>query len=206
MNSFGDRLAAQRAAAAAAQDAETVRLAELARAETEAKAAMRRLTAEFAERADAIGLHPQPVVTLRRGKHRVRTGLFSSQERGAVLYEETLGEGWVVTDHDPLRRSEYGEPYTQFVVLRDGRWINCVTSGASRVAFETPEAAKKNNYRFGESRPQEVHGLPPGFPYKGAIGFIITSEVPWVRHLHSLHDTEALLIEELLRAEARQGK
>jgi hypothetical protein len=110
MNSFGDRLAGQRAAAAAEKDAETTRLARL---HEETKAAMGKLTADFADRADTIGLRPRPVVTLRSGTRRVKTGLFSSEERGAVFYEETLGEGWVVTDHDPLQRTEYGEPYTQ---------------------------------------------------------------------------------------------
>ena len=65
---FEEHLAARRSALSAADAAEESRLAEMARVEERAAAAMQRMTAEFARRADAIGFLPRTVVELRSGE------------------------------------------------------------------------------------------------------------------------------------------
>lgn len=184
---FEEHLASRRAALSAAEAEDEERQIEEAKRRDRGMAAMRRMTAEFSHRADAIGFLPRTVVKFRTG------------EWGKCFFSEVLGEGWVVTDRDPRRQSEYGQPYTRYVILRDGRWISCGSTGSSIIdKFESTEAASSKGYRFGETRPYEVHELPPGFPCKGAIGFI---RPEWVTGIHSEEETQALLIDELLLAE-----
>ncbi len=150
---------------------------------------MQRMADDFARQADAIGFLPRTVVELRSG------------EWGKCLFSGVLGEGWVVTDRDPQQRTEYGQPYTRYVILRDGRWISCGSSSLIE-GLETPEAANAKGYRSGQTRLFEVHGLPPGVVYEGAIGFF---QPEWVKGIYSEEKTQALLIEELLLAERNRG-
>lgn len=198
---FEMNLAAVRAKQQADREANELLKAQRLQEESEAEQLMRRMSVDFARRADAIGFGARRVVTFRSESRRIRTGIFKSAEHSEDAFGEFLGEGWIVVDTDPVHHTEYGDPYTQMIVLRDGRWIDAGIGGSHPHALESPQEARRANRPRGGSHPWVVSGLPKGFEGKDVIG--CREPVVWVRRLEYVKAAEEFLIETLLRAERR---
>lgn len=146
---------------------------EVAREEAEAAAEMKRLTPEFITQADKLGFHPSPVVTARWDKGS-----------GKLTYEQTLGEGWLVTDQTASNCTEYGDPRTRFVIMREGPWVD---AGWGQTSIT-------------EAPPIRRHGFPPGFDQRPALILDVTGRPVQFRTRNTRGEKlDDVIVQEFLR-------